>query len=211
MSNLPLPGLMPDDHENLLSTEARQRISTALVESDRIRKGARSAMELRGYWGTPQAFIEMREADMEAARTVIRAEAEEYRKLGLPGLRFREITRMRIESMVYSLEFSNMQRDALEAEFLWLAQPEATAGSETTHESVSSTERTIKSASATALVAAHMKSHAESQGDFAFKAHISEKTLGRLLRNGSASARTWAEVAKAMDTTPKKLLKETGL
>lgn len=61
---------------------------------------------------------------MDAARTVIRAEAEEYGRLGLLGPRFREIMRMRIESTVYSFEFSNMQRDALDAEFLWPANGE---------------------------------------------------------------------------------------
>ncbi len=56
---------------------------------------------------------------MEATRIVLRAEAEEYGKLGLPDRDFREIMRTRIDSMVYSLEFSTLQRDALEAEFLW--------------------------------------------------------------------------------------------
>jgi hypothetical protein len=49
MSNLPLPGLMPGDPENHLSHEARQRIAAALLEYDRMRKQARSAIELRGY------------------------------------------------------------------------------------------------------------------------------------------------------------------
>ena len=38
---------------------------------------------------------------MDAARTVIRAEAEEYGRLGLRGPRFREIMRMRIESGLF--------------------------------------------------------------------------------------------------------------
>jgi hypothetical protein len=77
MSDLPLPRLGPNDPENLLSTAARQRISRALLVYKRLRTQARSAIEIRGYWGTTRGFVEMREADMEAAPGVIRAEAEE--------------------------------------------------------------------------------------------------------------------------------------
>ncbi len=115
------------------------------------------------------AFVELTESRMESARTVLRAEAEEYRKLRLGDLRIerwyemrtrravnaegnrrdpndvalgnprrhvmkegpalfyqiiREIIQERIDGIVYSLELSNMQRDALEAEFLWPAHRE---------------------------------------------------------------------------------------
>ncbi|WP_158944982.1 hypothetical protein [Granulicella sp. S190] len=71
--------------------------------------------------------------------------------------------------------------------------------------------RSIKSTSATALVAAYITRHAMTLVEFAEKAHIDEKTLRRLLHTTSASARTWAEVAKAMRITTSKLLKTTGL
>ena len=135
--HLPLPGLMPNDPEKLLSPEARQRISRAVVEQQRIRAQIMSTLETRyraessgdvgfgEYLSSGSAFIDLAESHMEAARIVLRVESEEYRKLGLPGGQFREIMREKIEGLVYSLELSVLQNRALELEFVWATSQQA--------------------------------------------------------------------------------------
>lgn len=208
MSDLPLPRLMPDDPENLLSTEARQRVSRALLEYERIRKRARSAIELRGYWGMPQGSIDLREADMDAARTVLRVEAEEYAKLGLSHQKFREIMRMRIDSMIYSLELSSMQRDMLEAELLWpSSQQDPEHKPNSIERSAAEKPKHIVSPSGAARVAAYMTSHGLTQVDFAVQAGISERTVGRLLAGEPISKAKLADMAALMNITLEELLK----
>jgi hypothetical protein len=193
MSDLPLPGLMPKDCENLLSHEGRQRIAAALLDFDRIRKQARSAIDLRGDWGTPQAIIDMRQADLEATRTVLRAEAEEFGNLALPAVEFREIMRSRIESMVYSLEFSNLQRDALETEFLWPARRDS--------------EKKPVSVGPTAgeKVRDFMEKKDLSNSAFAAMIRRSERIVGDVLADKRVGPKTQAAVAKALGTTREEL------
>jgi hypothetical protein len=50
-----------------------------------------------------------------------------------------------------------------------------------------------------------MAEHLLTQVEFEGKAHIDDRTLRRLLKAGSASNRTWAEVAAAMGLTTKQL------
>jgi hypothetical protein len=69
--------------------------------------------------------------------------------------------------------------------------------------------RSLKSAAATARVKAYMADHPLlTIVEFANRAGFDEKTLRRLLRDGSASRRTWDEVAGAMRTTREDLFKE---
>ena len=124
MPDLPLPELTPGNPENLLSHDARQRIGRAWVEHDLIRKRALSALDTRyraepagcadfmEYLGKGQAGIDFIESRIKAAGVVLRAEAEEYGNLGLPGREFREIMEGSIDEMAYSLEFSTLQRCA---------------------------------------------------------------------------------------------------
>lgn len=112
MSDLPLPGLRPDDPENRLSFDARQRIARAFLEYNLIRQRALSAIDIGGYWNTPQEETEKRKANLEAIRIVLRTEAEEYGKLDLPGREFRDIIRGRIEEAVDSLGFSHVHLEA---------------------------------------------------------------------------------------------------
>ncbi len=149
MPDLPLPELTPGNPENLLSHDARQRIGRAWVEHDLIRKRALSALDTRyraepagcadfmEYLGKGQAGIDFIESRIKAAGVVLRAEAEEYGNLGLPGREFREIMEGSIDEMAYSLEFSTLQRDALKAlagasragRKTWLYRKEHGAGS----------------------------------------------------------------------------------
>jgi hypothetical protein len=205
MSPPPLPRLTPDDPENRLSDEARQRISAALYDFDRIKKQALAAIETRylaespggvsfwEYMGTGSAFIELIESRMQAARTVLRVEAEEYRKLGLPGHQFRQIMEEKIEAMVYSMEFSTLQRDALEAEFLrsWHREPEEQPGSD---------ER-----SAAERVKAFMEQKSLDIPAFARRIRKSTRTVGSVLAGVPVGKDTRVAVAKALGTTPEEL------
>ena len=131
MSDLRLPGLLPDDPKNLLSYASRQRIAKAHMVAERIRTEALSTLQTRyraehhagvsfaEYLRRGSAFVELTESDMKAARTVLGTEAEEYRKLGLPDSRYSEIMRGQIEGAVNSLELSRLQNQMLELEFVW--------------------------------------------------------------------------------------------
>jgi hypothetical protein len=210
MSDLPLPGLPPNDPENRLSVEARQRIARAFLQYNLIRKRALSAIDLGGHWNTPQEHAEMRNAAMEAVRVVLRAEAEEYGKLGLPGDEFREIMRGRIEEAVYSLEFSHVQRDALEAEFLWLAHQEAEENpraAESTARLEIVKSRSISNRSAAARVKEYLERNGKIRVVFAQQAGIGEQALRTLINTGASSPSTWATVAGAMNIEISDLLK----
>jgi hypothetical protein len=67
--------------------------------------------------------------------------------------------------------------------------------------------RSIENAAAAARVRQYMTEHAETVEDFAYRSHIGERTLRRLLQEGKASRRTWVEVAHAMGVTPEDLLR----
>ena len=133
MSDLPLPNISPDNPENKLSKDARHRIGQAVIESELLTAQTLNAIELRwqaeakpddiafwDYLSLGQAHIDFIESRLSAARMVLRVEAEEYGKLGLPGREFREIMRDLVEAWADSREFSHTQRAALEMEFVWL-------------------------------------------------------------------------------------------
>jgi hypothetical protein len=218
MSPLPLPGLMPDDPENRLSHDARQRIGAALIESDRIRKQALSALEIRyrakasgdvgfmEYLATGNALIDFTESRMKAARVVLRVEAEEYGKLGMPDRDFREIMRTKIEEFVYSLEFSALQRDALEAEFLWSTERERPA----VPTDVSLPEETPSSIKLTAgqRVRAFIEEHDLDVPQFAGMIHRSVRQVGYVLADTPVGKKTQAAVARELGTTREELFPE---
>lgn len=211
MPDPPLSRLLPGNPENLLSREARQRIGRAFLEYDLIRKQALSAIEIR-YRAEPcglsfseylfkgQAGIDFAESRMKAARTVLRAEAEEYGNLGLPGREFREIIEGKIDEMVYSLEFSSLQRDALGTEFLWPAPP--TTNETTSDEDVPEVvvpSRSIESIAGADRVEKYRTTvTGQSKGDFAATMGIDPKTLRSLLTTKKASPDTWLALANGM-------------
>jgi hypothetical protein len=219
MSPLPLPRLTPDDPENRLSHEARQRIAAALMEGERIRKQTLSALEIRfraeassdvgfmEYLASGSAFVDFTESRMQAARAVLRVEAEEYGKLGMPDRDYREIVRTRIESMVYSLEFSTLQRDALEAEFLWPSQREQPAPVAPADLSPLVAEKKVGSVerSAGEQVRAFMNSKGLDKPAFAKMIKMSERTVGSVLADARVGKATRVAVAKALGTTPEEL------
>jgi hypothetical protein len=59
---------------------------------------------------------------------------------------------------------------------------------------------------AAARVAAYIRDNGLTQGLFAAKAKVGERTVHRLLHDSTASPRTWGEVAKAIGTTAEELL-----
>jgi lambda repressor-like predicted transcriptional regulator len=212
LSHLPLPGLLPDDPENLLSPEARQRISTAVVEQQRIRAQVMSTLETRyraessgdvgfgEYLSSGSAFIDLTESHMEAARIVLRVESEEYRKLGLPDSRFREIMREKIDGLVYSLELSVLQDRALELEFVWATSQQA----EDEPRSVDRSENV----SAADRVKAFMKEKSIKVAAFAEMIRVSKRTIESVLAGDPVGKETRVAVAKALGTTPEELFRE---
>jgi hypothetical protein len=208
MPDLPLPGLTPGDPENKLSYEARQRIGRAFLEYNLIRKRALSAIDLGGYWNTPQEHAEMKKAALEAIRVVLRVETEEYAKLGLSGREFREIIGAKIEEAVYSLGFSHVQRDVLEAEFLWSSQRERPAP--VAPADVSPEEKNPDSAehSAGKQVRDFMASEDLDISAFADMIHRSQRTVGSVLADVPVGNRTKAAVAKVLGTTPEELFRK---
>jgi hypothetical protein len=114
--------------------------------------------------------------------------------------------------MVYSLEFSNLQRDALEAEFLYPAPPESRDKPGSVERSTKAIpvaySRGITNISAAARVKAYLAEHPViTQAELAERAHIADTTLRHLLKTGHASRRTWIEVAAAVDLTSDELLR----
>jgi hypothetical protein len=73
--------------------------------------------------------------------------------------------------------------------------------------SVSHKGRTINSVAGAERIREYMTRHALIQGEFAEASHIAERTLGDLLRTGSASKQTWAKAAHKMGTTREELVK----
>jgi lambda repressor-like predicted transcriptional regulator len=209
LSHLPSPGLLPDDPENLLSPEARQRISTAVVEQQRIRAQVMSTLETRyraessgdvgfgEYLSSGSAIIDLTESHMEAARIVLRVESEEYRKLGLPDSRFREIMREKIQGAVYSLELSSLQDRALELEFVWATSQQA----EDEPRSVDRSENV----SAADRVKAFMNKKSIRVAAFAKMIGMSERTVASVLAGDPVGKETRIAVAKALGTTPEEL------
>jgi lambda repressor-like predicted transcriptional regulator len=228
MSNLPLPRLMPEDSENLLSHGSRQRIATALIDAERIRSQALSTLETRyraeasggvgfaEYLSSGSAFIDLTESRMEAARTVLRVEAEEYRKLGLPDSQFRKIMRERIEGTVYSLEMSSLQDRALEVEFVFATSQQAEDEPRSKNVSNADTGNILDDAAASHLhperaadrVKAFMHKKGLTKRAFAKMIGTSERTVGYVLAGVRVGKETRVLVAKALGTTPEELFRE---
>jgi hypothetical protein len=218
MPNLPLPTLVPDDPENLLSSEARQRIARAFLEYDLILKRALAESEMhrraqsdRGAEAErsveAQVYIDLTRARMGACRCVLKAEAEEYGKLNLPGARFREIMHQRIDEMTYSLELTALDGNALASEFLWFDPAVATVPRRVAG---LVDQRSITNPAAAGRVKEYMKRHALTATGFATSKgenRIDERTVRRLCKFGTATPATWAEVAGLMGLEPSELLK----
>jgi hypothetical protein len=218
MPDLPLPRLLPNDPQNLLSNEARQRIARSFLEFERIRKRARSDVHLSGYWDTPKGWAEIRHAEFEAAHAVLQVDAEELGRLGLPDHEFRELIRTRIEACVNSLEFSNLQRDSLEADFLLPPYRRSSTNPEVPESKKVhplSRKRNVFSPSAAAKVEAYLRCNGITREAFAEEGtvmngrmtKIGGRTLIRFLSQKSASPTTLLVIAKKMGITYEELLK----
>jgi lambda repressor-like predicted transcriptional regulator len=213
MSQLPLPGLTPDDPENLLSPEARQRILAALIDAERIRTQALSTVEthyraeprgdvgLMEYMSSGSAYVDLTESRMQAARTVLRVEEEEYRKLGLLNRRFREIMEEKIEGAVYSLELSTLQKRTLELEFVWTTPQQ-------TEDEPGPVERNEETAPAMLRVKAFMEQKALDIRAFAKRIGRSKRTVQSVLAGDYVGKETRRAVAEALGTTPEELFRK---
>jgi hypothetical protein len=220
--------LDPDDPENLLSPEARERIRYAYLESSHIRNKALASILTRyesdpdrkiegfdAYRASGPGYIEWTEARLEAARTVLRVVAEEYGRINLPARRLQEILDSYVSSAVYSLELSQFHATALSSEVeLLIRRPRATNESTPAEKPESASiripltfPRSITSPSAVARIENYRAEKSLTQGDFAAAAKIGERTFRHILKTSSATPRTWAEIAWAMGMTTEELLK----
>jgi hypothetical protein len=212
MPDLSLSKLPPNDPENLLSPEARQRILRAVFKSHQIREQAllrnRTRYQARpdlavsfdDFLASGKPFIDMAKAQMQAARVVLLVEDEEYRKLDLLDGQFHQIVESRLDAVANSLELSVQERDVLRLKIIAARpQPEDKAsvtagpGSE-----APKSEASTKSPDAAARVLAFMEKKGMTQAQFALHSKISERTLGRFLAGVKVSARTWNDLAIAL-------------
>jgi lambda repressor-like predicted transcriptional regulator len=225
---LPLPSLTPDDPENRLSHESRQRIARALIEAERIQAQALSVLEARyraerssgdigfaKYLSSGSAFVDLIHSRMEAAGTVLRVEAEEYRKLGLPDSHFREIMRGKIEGTVYSLELTSVQARALELEFVFATSQQTEDEPRSKNVSAADTgnipdaaARHLHPERAADRVKAFMHKKGLTKRAFAKMIGTSERTVGYVLAGVRVGKETRVLVAKTLGTTPEELFRE---
>jgi hypothetical protein len=144
MSDLSVSQLPLNDPENLLSPVARQRIRRAIFKSHQIREEALlrnrtryqarpdCAVSFDTYLASGKPFIDMANAQREAARVVLLVQDEEFRKLHLPDLQFHQIMESMLQAVGNSLELSIQERDVLRLKIIAeRPQPEDKAGSVT--------------------------------------------------------------------------------
>ncbi len=112
----PLPQLTLGDPRNLLTEDARRRLARAHSEADRIRAEAEAKIDAKGI-GSDKAHYERNQANLKAARAVLKTASKEYAAIGFPLNKYRECIKEEIESAAYSLELYDSQRRLLETEF----------------------------------------------------------------------------------------------
>jgi hypothetical protein len=204
------------DFRTTHASESERRLSNPTESENKLCPHLRFAIaqrrpamsDLWSIWLRGNAFIDFTESRMKAARVVLRVEAEEYGKLGMPDRDFREIMRTKIEEFVYSLEFSALQRDALEAEFLWSAERERPASVAPTD--VSLPEETPSSIKLTAgqRVRAFIEEHDLDVLQFAGMIKRGARIVGYVLADTPVGKKTQAAVARELGTTREDLFPE---
>jgi hypothetical protein len=116
MEEPPLPGLLPDDPENRLSTSARQRVMRAKLESERIRWEVEANAEARHLSEEKKTYLR-NQADLKGARVVLKVLSAEYDAAGLTLQEYWSAMREEIASAANSLSLNTFQRRMLEVEF----------------------------------------------------------------------------------------------
>jgi hypothetical protein len=117
MEELPLPGLLPGDPQNRLSTQGRRRVARAHAECNRIQWEAVATARARHLSDEKTRYL-VNQADLKGARTVLKVLAAEYVDAGLNLKEFWGAMRDDIDSAANSLSLYDAQRRLLEAEFL---------------------------------------------------------------------------------------------
>lgn len=116
MDDLPLSALPSGDPRNRLSTEARQRVLRAHLESERIQLEAEADVEARRLSGV-KARSAITKADVKAARFALKVLSKEYSDAGLTHQEYWAAMKEEIEGAANSLELTGIQRRLLESEF----------------------------------------------------------------------------------------------
>jgi hypothetical protein len=125
MKDLPLSGLVPGDSRNYLSDEARRRLLRAHGEAEKIQWEAEAEIEAKHLnRDGKKARYRRNQANLCAARGVLKVVHQEYSKLNLPLNTFWCCIKEEIEGAANSLKLYDSQRRLLEAEFFY---PEARA------------------------------------------------------------------------------------
>jgi hypothetical protein len=120
MVDIPLLGLTPGNPQNHLSGAARRRVARAHLESERIRWDAVALIDAKGIERDGKAAqYKINQANLKAAKVVLRVLHEEYSKLGMPIREFWECMNQEIEGAVNSLELLDSQKRLLEIEFFY--------------------------------------------------------------------------------------------
>jgi DNA-binding XRE family transcriptional regulator len=115
-----LPGLLPDDPQNLLSREARKRIQRALIEGDTFIWEAEAAIETQSFNRTGITARRLRnEANFKKAKAFLSAYRTEFSQLSLSDQQYRKIMKSEIEAASDSLQLYGSQRRLLETEFFF--------------------------------------------------------------------------------------------
>src|SRR5437588_246059 len=113
--NRALPRLTENDPQRLLSEEARRRLGAAMAKQEAIRAEALALIHARvrgGDWDGA-ADEKWAHARIEAAFTVLSVEQNEFWAIDKRGRVLDEIMRERLAAAAYSLEMSNVERDAV--------------------------------------------------------------------------------------------------
>lgn len=116
MDDLPLAGLTPGDPRNRLSKPARVRLVRAHVECDRIRCEAQANVDARHLSDAKAKYV-LNQADLKAARTVMKVVSAEYADAGLTLREFWAAMEDEIDSIANSFSLYDTQRRLLEVEF----------------------------------------------------------------------------------------------
>jgi len=121
--------LLPNDTQNLLSTEARDRLSRAFIASDTFLWQAQADIALKKL-SDEEAAIELNTARLSKARLVLSAMRHEYSQLGLSDSEYRICMYREIEGACNSLELLDAQRRLLETELYFQSETSASPKTE---------------------------------------------------------------------------------
>jgi len=114
----PLPGLTPDDPQNLLSTDARRRIHRALILAEKHTQRAEVDIETRFLDPYGDTAGELRtKANLTAVESVLKVFRDEFGRVSKSLAEFQLYMREEIDAACSSRSLSKTHQNLLESEF----------------------------------------------------------------------------------------------